>query len=110
MDKNEKLKLGDIYFAPKEFFLNNSVGKLKQQIESYAEVREDGMVICSVIEDMDSVFPHKSEYTIAVKQKRLAPPIRAYVNKDCDFECFKQLSEAEMKVYGVLLYYFGGLM
>ena len=34
MDKNEKLKLGDIYFAPKEFFLNNSVGKLKQKIES----------------------------------------------------------------------------
>ena len=24
MDKNEKLKLGYIYFAPKEFFLNNS--------------------------------------------------------------------------------------
>ena len=66
MDKNEKLKLGDIYLAPKEFF--NSVGELKRQIESYTEVREDGMVICSVIEDMDSVFPHKSEYTIAVKQ------------------------------------------
>lgn len=56
---------------------------------------------------MDSVFPHKSEYTIAVMQIRFAPPIRAYVNKNCDFECFKQLSEAEMKVYGVLLYYFG---
>lgn len=110
MDKNEKLKLGDIYLAPIEFFLNNSVGKLKQQIESYADVREDGMVICSVIEDMDSVFPHKSEYTIAVMQIRFAPPIRAYVNKNCDFECFKQLSEAEMKVYGVLLYYFGGLI
>ena len=110
MDKNEKLKLGDIYLAPIEFFLNNSVGKLKQQIESYAEVREDGMVICSVIEDMDSVFPHKSEYTIAVKQKRFAPPIRAYVNKDCDFGCFKQLSKEEMKVYGVLWYYFGGLI
>lgn len=107
MDKNEKLKLGDIYLAPIEFFLNNSVGKLKQQIESYADVREDGMVICSVIENMDSVFPHKSEYTIAVMQIRFAPPIRAYVNKNCDFECFKQLSEAEMKVYGVLLYYFG---
>lgn len=110
MDKNEKLKLGDIYLAPIEFFLNNSAGKLKQQIESYAEVREDGMVICSVIEDMDSVFPHKSEYTIAVKQIRFAPPIRAYVNKDCDFGCFKQLSKEEMKVYGVLWYYFGGLI
>lgn len=107
MDKNEKLKLGDIYLAPKEFFLNNSVGKLKQQIESYAKVREDGMVMCAVIEDMDSVFPHKSEYTIAVKPKKFAPPIRACVNKDYDFECFKQLSEAEMKVYGVLWYYFG---
>lgn len=110
MDKNEKLKLGDIYLAPIEFFLNNSVGKLKQQIESYAEVRKDGRVMCAVIEDMDSVFPHKSEYTIAVKQIRFAPQIRAYVNKDCDFGCFKQLSEAEMKVYGVLLYYFGGLI
>lgn len=110
MDKNEKLKLGDIYLVPKDFFLNNSVGKLKQQIESYAEVREDGMVMCWVIEDIDSVFPHKSEYTIAVKQIRFAPPIRAYVNKDCDFECFKQLSEEEMKVYGALWYYFGGLI
>ncbi len=108
MDKNENLVT--FFLRQKNFILNNSVGKLKQQIESYAEVREGGMVICSVIEDMDSVFPHKSEYTIAVKQKRFAPPIRAYVNKDCDFECFKQLSEAEMNVYGVLLYYFGGLM
>lgn len=86
MDKNEKLKLGDIYFAHKEFFLNNSVGKLKQQIESNADVRENGMVMCAVIEDMNYVFPHKSEYTIAVKQKEFAPPIRAYVNKDYDFE------------------------
>ena len=107
MDKNEKLKLGGIYFAPKEFFLNNSVGKLKQQIESYADVRENGMVMCAVIEDINSVFPHKSEYTIAVKQKKFAPPIRAYVNKDYDFECFKQLSKAEMKVYGLLWFYFG---
>ena len=107
MDKNEKLKLGDIYFAHKEFFLNNSVGKLKQQIESNADVRENGMVMCAVIEDMNSVFPHKSEYTIAVKQKKFAPPIRAYVNKDYDFECFKKLSKAEMKVYGLLWFCFG---
>ena len=60
MDKNEKLKLGDIFLAPKEFFLNNSDGKLKQQIESNADVRENGMVMCAVIEDMNSVFPHKS--------------------------------------------------
>ena len=31
MDKNEKLKLGDIYFVPKEFFLNNSVGELSSK-------------------------------------------------------------------------------
>ena len=60
--------------------------------------------MCAVIEDVNSVFPHKSEYTIAVKPKKLAPPIIAHVNKDYDFECFKQLSEAEMKVYGVLWY------
>ena len=62
--------------------------------------------MCAVIEDMNSVFPHKSEYTIAVKQKEFTPPIRAYVNKDYDFECFKQLSEAEMKVYGLLWFNF----
>ena len=45
MDKNEKLKLGYIFLAPKEFFLNNSDGKLKQKIESYSEVRKDGMVM-----------------------------------------------------------------
>lgn len=107
MDKNEKLKLGYIYFVPKEFFLNNSVGKLKQQIESNADVRENGMVMCAVIEDTNSVFPHKSEYAIAVKQKEFAPPIRACVNKDYDFECFKQLSKAEMKVYSLLWFCFG---
>lgn len=107
MDKNEKLILGDIYFVPKEYFINKSVGKLKQQIESFAKVRKDGMVMCAVIEEMNSIFPHKSEYTIAIKPQRFAPPIRAYVNKDDDFECFKHLSDAEMKVYGVLWYYFG---
>lgn len=110
MDKNEKLKLGEIFLAPKEFFLNNSDGKLKQKIESYSEVRKDGRVMCAVVEDVNSVFPHQSEYTIAVKQKQFAPPIRAYVNKDYDFECFKQLSKAEMKVYGLLWFYFGGLI
>lgn len=108
MDKNEKLKLGDIFLAPKEFFLNNSVGKIKQQIESCAEVRKDGRVMCAVVENIDSVFPHQSEYTIAVKQKEFAPPIRICANKDYDFECFKQLSEAEMKVYGLLWFCFGG--
>lgn len=107
MDKNEKLKLGDIYFAPKEFFINNSVGKLKQQIESNADVRKNGMVICKVIEDMNSIYPHESEYTIVVKPKGFAPPIRAYVNKDYDFKCFKQLSKEEMKVYGLLLCFLG---
>ena len=107
MDKNEKLKLGDIYFAPKEFFLNNSVGKLKQQIESYADVRENGMVMCAVIEDMNSVFPHKSEYTIAVKQKEFAPPIRVGVSKDYNFDCIELLSKEEMKLVGVLWFYFG---
>lgn len=110
MDKNEKLKLGYIFLAPKEFFLNNSDGKLKQKIESYAEVRKDGMVMCAVVENKDSVFPHQSEYTIAVKQKQFAPPIRVGVSKEYDFECFKQLSKAEMKVYGLLWFYFGGLI
>ena len=110
MDKNEKLKLGDIFLAPKEFFLNNSVGNVKQKIESYAEVRKDGRVMCAVVENIDSVFPNESEYTIAIKQKHFAPPIRAYVNKDYDFECFKQLSKSEMKVYGLLWFYFGGLI
>ena len=107
MDKNEKLKLGDIFLAPKEFFLNNSDGKLKQEIESYAEVRKDGRVMCAVVEDVNSVFPNESSYTIAVKQKQFAPRIRVCVNKDYDFECFKQLSEAEMKVYGLLWFCFG---
>ena len=107
MDKNEKLKLGDIYFAPKEFFLNNSVGKLKQQIESNADVRENGMVMCAVIEDMNSVFPHQSEYTIAVKQKQFAPPIRVCVSKDYNFDCIELLSKEEMKIAGVLWFYFG---
>lgn len=107
MDKIEKLKLGDIYFAPKEFFLNNSVGNTKQKIESYAEVRKDGRVMCAVVEDINSVFPHESLYTIAVKQKQFAPPIRVCVSKDYNFDCLELLSKEEMKVAGVLWFYFG---
>ena len=107
MDKNEKLKLGDIFLAPKEFFLNNSVGKTKQQIESCAEVRKDGRVMCAVIENIDSVFPNESEYTIAVKQKEFAPPIRICVSKDYNFDCIELLSKEEMKVAGVLWFLFG---
>lgn len=107
MDKNEKLKLGDICLAPKEFFLNNSDGKLKQKIESYAEVRKDGRVMCAVVEDVNSVFPNESFYTIAVKQKQFRPPIRVCVSKEYGLDCFELLSKEEMKVAGVLWFYFG---
>ena len=107
MDKIEKLKLGDICFAPKEFFLNYSVGNVKQKIESYAEVRKDGRVMCAVVEDINSVFPHESLYIIAVKQKQFAPPIRVCVSKDYNLDCFELLSKEEMKVAGVLWFYFG---
>ena len=102
MDKNEKLKLGCIFLAPKEFFLNNSDGKLKQKIESYAEVRKDGRVMCAVVENIDSVFPNQSEYTIAVKQKHFEPPIRVGVSKDYNFDCIELLSKEEMKVAALL--------
>lgn len=107
MDKNEKLKLGDICLAPKEFFLNNSDGKLKQKIESYAEVRKDGRVMCAVVEGVNSVFPNESSYAIAVKQKQFAPRIRVCVSKDYNLDCFESLSKEEMKVAGVLWFYFG---
>lgn len=107
MDKNEKLRLGDIFLAPKEFFINNSYGKTKQKIESYAEVRKDGRVMCAVVEDVNSVFPNESLYTIAVKQKQFAPPIRLCVSKEYDLDCFELLSKKEMKVAGVLWFYFG---
>lgn len=107
MDKKEKLKLGYIYFAPKEFFLNNSDGKLKKKIESYAEVRKNGRVMCAVVEDVNSIFPNESLYTIAVKQKQFAPPIRVCVSKEYDLDCFELLSKEEMKVAGVLWFCFG---
>ena len=91
----------------KSFFLNNSDGKLKQKIESYAEVRKDGRVMCAVVEDVNSVFPNESSYTIAVKQKQFAPRIRVCVSKDYSFDCFELLSKEEMKVAGVLWFYFG---
>ena len=107
MDKNEKLKLGEIFLAPKEFFLNNSVGNVKQKIESYAEVRKDGRVMCAVVENIDSVFPYESEYTIAIKQKQFAPPIRVGVSKDYNFDCIELLSEKEMKVAALLWFCYG---
>ena len=107
MDKNEKLKLGYIFLAPKEFFLNNSDGKLKQKIESYAEVRKDGRVMCLVVEDVNSLYPNKSSYTIAVKQKQFAQPIMVCVSKEYDLDCFELLSKEEMKVAGVLWFCFG---
>ena len=94
MDKNEKLNLGEIFLAPKEFFINNSDGKLKQKIESYAEVRKDGRFMCAVVENIDSVFPHQSEYTIAVKQKQFAPPIRVCVSKDYNFDMLNPINRA----------------
>lgn len=107
MDKNEKLKLGYIFLAPKEFFINNSDGKLKQKIESYSEVRKDGRVMCAVVEDVNSVFPNESFYTIAVKQKQFAPPIRVCVSKEYDIDCFELLSEKEMKVASLLWFCYG---
>lgn len=71
MDKNEKLKLGYICLAPKEFFLNNSDGKLKKKIESYAEVRKDGRVMCAVVENIDSVFPHQVRIYNSCKTKTI---------------------------------------
>lgn len=106
MDKNEKLKLGDIFLAPKEFFLNNSEGKLKQKIESYAEVRKDGRVMCLVVEDVNSLYHNESSYTIAVKQKQFAPPIKVCVSKDYNLDSFELLSKEEMKVAGVLWFCF----
>ena len=107
MDKNEKLKLGDIFLAPKEFFLNNSDRNLKQKIESYAEARKDGRVMCAVVEDINSVFPNESLYTIAIKQKQFAPRIRVCVSKEYNLDSFELLSKEEMKVAGVLWFYFG---
>ena len=107
MDKNEKLRLGEIFLAPKEFFLNNSDGKLKQKIESYAEVRKDGRFMCAVVENIDSVFPHQSEYIIAVKQKQFAPPISVCVSKEYDLDCFELLSKKEMKVAALLWFCYG---
>lgn len=104
MDKNEKLKLGDIYLAPIEFFLNNSVGKLKQQIESYAEVRDDGMVMCMVEEDTTSVLSRESRFVFSVKPKDNYMPItRVVVHKEGrDFSSFKTLSDKEKAEYGTL--------
>lgn len=107
MDKNWKLKLGYIFLAPKEFFLNNSDGKLKQKIESYSEVRKDVMVMCAVVEDVNSVFPNESFYTIAVKQKQFAPPIRVCVSKEYNLDCFELLSKKEMKVAALLWFCYG---
>ena len=107
MNKNEKLKLGEIFLAPKEFFINNSDGKLKQKIESYAEVRKDGRFMCAVVEDVNSFFPNESFYTIAVKQKQFAPPIRVCVSKDYNLDCFELLSKEEMKVAGLLWFGYG---
>lgn len=107
MDKNDKLKLGDIFLAPKEFFLNNSDGKLKQKIESYAEVRKDGRVMCAVVEDVNSLFSNESFYTISVKQKQFAPQIMVCVSKEYDLDCFELLSKKEMKVAALLWFCYG---
>lgn len=62
--------------------------------------------MCAVIEDTNSVFPHESLYTIAVKQKQFAPPIKVCVSKDYNLDCFELLSKEEMKVAGVLWFCF----
>ena len=63
--------------------------------------------MCAVVEDINSVFPNESLYTIAVKQKQFAPRIRVCVSKDYNLDSFELLSKDEMKVAGVLWFYFG---
>ena len=99
--------MGTFFSRLKSFFLNNSDRKLKQKIESYAEDRKDGRVMCAVVGNIDSVFPNESAYTIAIKQKHFAPPIRVGVSKDYNFDCIELLSKEEMKLVGVLWFYFG---
>lgn len=70
------------------------------------ELCEKG-VMCAVVEDVNSVFPNESLYTIAVKQKQFAPPIRVCVSKDYNLDCFELLSEKEMKVAGLLWFCYG---
>ena len=63
--------------------------------------------MCAVVKDVNSLFPNESFYTIAMKQKQFAPPIRVCFSKDYNLDCFELLSEKEMKVAGVLWFCFG---
>lgn len=40
-------------------------------------------------------------------KKHFAPPIRVGVSKDYNFDCIELLSKEEMKVAGLLWFYFG---
>ena len=62
--------------------------------------------MCAVVENIDSVFPPQSVYTIAIKQKQFASPIRVCVSKEYDFDCCELLSKEVMKVAALLGFYY----
>lgn len=46
--KIEDFKVGKFFLAPIEFFTENSTREIEQQIETFAFVTDDGMVMCMV--------------------------------------------------------------
>lgn len=101
--KKEDINVGTFFLAPKDFFTVNSTNRVRERIERDAYVREDGRVLCMVIEDVRSVLPHKSEYQVGIRPKEdYLPIIGIRVNKDCDFECWEKISNEESNVQGLL--------
>lgn len=102
--KIEDFKVGKFFLAPMEFFTENSAREIKQQIETFAFVTDDGMVMCMVEEDTTSVLRRESRFVFSVKPKDNYMPItRAVVHKEGrDFSRFKALSDKEEAEYGVL--------
>lgn len=105
--KKEDFSVGTFFLAPKEFFWNNDpVGFVKQRIEKYASIREDEMVMCRVVEDVESITPEGSRFLFRIRTKQdvpyAIPSIDLYVPKVFDFSCCKLLSYEDALELGII--------
>lgn len=103
----EDFSVGAFFLAPKEFFTNNDpVGFVRQRVEKYASIREDEMVMCRVVEDVESITHEGSRFLFRVRTgldiHHSIPFIDLYVPKNFDFSCCKLLSYKEALEMGIL--------
>lgn len=103
--KKEDLKIGAFVLVPKEFFTNKRDGLTRLFIERNASVREDGKIMCAIVEDIESITREGPRFEVRIRTVQDAPDdipyIGIYVYKDEDFSSWELLSYEEAFHLGI---------